>query len=144
VGEGDFVDTREMEEGDDGRDVSIVRPYEDDPSAMEDQPFARIPITSSPDSNDEDEATLFTQSQGTRNVRVVVFNEDDTFVSGAPPQVNLYDDVGTREPQPPRFFNMRDLRQNTQPGAGLPSPSSYNQQSNPVRRAYDVSDTVDL
>jgi hypothetical protein len=147
VGGGDFLDTRDLEEEvEDGQDASVIRPYEDDPSATEDQPFARIPITSSPDTNDEDEDTLFSQSQaGRNNVRVVVFNEDDTLVSGAPPQVALYDGTDApKEPQLPRFFNMRDYRQNDQPGSGLPSPSSYNQQSNPARRAYDVSDTVDL
>lgn len=146
VGGGSFLDTRDLEEVEDGQEASVMRPYEDDPSATEDQPFARIPITSSPDTNDEDEDTLFSQSQaGRNNVRVVVFNEDDTLVSGAPPQMALYDGTdASREPQLPRFFNMRDYRQNDQPGSGLPSPSSYNQQSNPARRAYDISDTVDL
>lgn len=147
VGGGDFLSTRDLEEEvEDGQDASIMRPYEDDPSATEDQPFARIPVTSSPDTNDDDEDTLFSQSQaGRNNVRVVVFNEDDTLVSGAPPQVALYDGTdASKEPQLPRFFNMRDYRQNDQPRSGLPSPSSYNQQSNPARRAYDVSDTVDL
>jgi hypothetical protein len=140
---GNVSNRRVVEEEDDGGDASIIRPYEDDPSAREDQPFAHIPITSSPNSNDDDESTLFTQSQGAQNVRVVIFNEDATFVSGAPPPVNLYDD-DEREPLPPRFLRMKDVRQDTRPGAGLASPSSYYQQSNPARRAYDVSDTVDL
>jgi hypothetical protein len=143
VGGGDFSNRRVVEGGNDGGDANFMRPYEDDPSAQEDQPFAHIPITSSPNSNDDDEATLFTQSHGAQNVRVVVFNEDDTLVSGAPPPVDLYDDDG-KEPQPPRFLKMKDLRQDTPPREGLPSPSYYYQQSNPARRAYDVSDTVDL
>lgn len=125
---------------------SLNRPYEDDPSAQEDQPFAHIPKTSSPDDrsdqqrqqqrpDDEDEESLSLA----RNVRVVVVNEDESLLSGVPPPVGLYDDEAPDdEPKPPRFYKMRELGS---PSSAQPSPTYY--QPNPGR-SYDVSDTVDL